>query len=178
MYCWCVNWITNTEFLAPGACWVIVPLGKKINRNIIISFMLSLKLNSNNTMKKLSVFVMAAALAGLFELAAAQGDQNNSNNKAVFASADKVIAKNDTLPAKKKRNKKHTDTMQMPAPTPTPAPTPAPNPTPAPSPNPPVPNPNPPVPSPTPTPSPNPPAPTPPTTTPTTPTPSKTPPNH
>ena len=102
-------------------------------------------------MKKLSVFVMAAALAGLFEFAAAQGDQNSSNSKAVFAQADKVVAKNDTLPPKKK-SKKHRDTVQTPAPTPTPAP------------------------NPTPAPSPNPPAPTPPTTTPTTPNPTTKPP--
>jgi|SRR5579863_2895578 len=131
--------------------------------------MFSLKLN-NDTMKKLSVFVMAAALAGLFELAAAQGDQNGSNSKALFAKADGIIAKNDTLPPKKKRTKKQTDTTQYP----TPAPTPAPNPTPAPSPNPPNPNPNPPVPSPNPTPTPTPPAPTPPTM----PSPKTTPPNH
>lgn len=123
------------------------------------------------TMKKLSVFIMAAALAGLFELAAAQGDQNISNSKAVFVQADKVVTKSDTLPPKKK-SKKHRDTVQTPAPTPAPNP----NPTPAPSPNPPNPSPNPPVPSPTPTPSPNPPAPTPPTTTPTTPNPTTKPP--
>jgi hypothetical protein len=107
-------------------------------------------------MKKLSVFIMAAALAGLFELAAAQGDQHSSSNKTANVNAAGVLVKNDTLPSKKK-NKKTTDPMQNPTPAP------------APSPNPPNPSPNP-TPTPTQAPSPNPPT--------TTPAPTKMPPNY
>jgi hypothetical protein len=120
----------------------------------------------NHKMKKLSVFIMAAALAGLFELAAAQNDNSTATHKAVIGQGDRVIAKNDTLPPKKKSKKNKKDTTVMPNPTPAPSPNPpnqpapTPTPNPNPSPNPPAPNQQvnppatPPTPNPTTTPSP------------------------
>ena len=88
-------------------------------------------------MKKLSAFIMAATLTGVFELAAAKSDQDMVTGKRVFGSTAKNIATTDTIPKK------------------------SPNPTPVPSPNPPNPNP-----APTPPTSPSPTSPTSPTTPP------------
>ena len=94
-------------------------------------------------MKKLSVFIMAAALAGVFELAATKSDAITVNHKTAIGSANGIKAVTDTIPGKKKK-KSPIEPAPMPNPTPAPNPTPTPNP-----------NPNPPV-NPTPTsPSPN-----------------------
>ena len=87
-------------------------------------------------MRKLSAFIMATALAGVFEFANANTDNSVKDSGVVRITA----AQNDTIPKKKKNKKRDT----------------APNPTPVPSPNPPNPNPNPPIPSPNPNPNPTP----------------------
>lgn len=81
-------------------------------------------------MKKLSAFIMAAALTGVFELAAAKSENHTVNHKAVLATGQIIMAQ-DTIPSKKKKKK---DTVYPnPAPTPSPnPPTPNPSPTPAP----------------------------------------------
>ncbi|HVV54096.1 MAG TPA: hypothetical protein VHC47_02155 [Mucilaginibacter sp.] len=90
-------------------------------------------------MKKLSLFMMAAALTGLFELAAAQNSSTNVNHSAIVAAKNDTIPV-DTLPSKK--NKKNKKNLPNPNPEPNPNP-PMPNPNPQPNPNPPNPNPNP-----------------------------------
>ena len=54
-------------------------------------------------MKKISAFIMAATLAGVFELAAAKSENHRTNDKAVITTG-KSIAVADTIPTKKKKN--------------------------------------------------------------------------
>ncbi len=76
-------------------------------------------------MKKLSAFIMAATLAGVFELAAAKSNHHIVSQNGVLITGKNITAQQDTT--KKKKDKKTT---------------PNPNPTPTPSPNPPNPSPN------------------------------------
>ncbi len=99
-------------------------------------------------MKKLSAFIIAASVAGLFEFTIAKGDQPVANKNKAIIGLDKTVSLRDTIPSKKtKKIKKTIDTVSKPNPSPTP---------PLPNPNPPVPTPSP---APTPSPNPNPPNP-------------------
>jgi len=154
----CTNWIRPGDSYAQNIfCHINYNEIKLIKTLYSGSCCNSVPIKISIIMKKLSVFILAGALAGLFELAAAQSDRTTGSHLTAIG---KPVAVTDTIPSKTKDKKKKTDPTNPPAP----------NPTPAPSPNPPNPNPNPPVPSPTPTPTPTP-APNP------TPSPSPNPPN-